>query len=153
MLRMEGPPDGGEPTIALAAPTTDRELTGTTVLYAASITNFDISEAATANGRVKLTPDGIDLGLVDRVIGALTNLAQGAYSLTAELANSNDSPLNPAVQSTITFTLDDETETPARNPALGVTPIADRSPMVVEPIPHSPASEKGSFPSRDPDGY
>jgi hypothetical protein len=75
MQRMEGPPDGGEPTIALSAPTTDRELTGPSVLYAASTTNFDISEAATASGRVKLTLDGIDFGLVDRVIGALTNLA------------------------------------------------------------------------------
>ena len=150
---MEGPPDGGEPTIALSAPTTDRELTGPSVPYAASITNFDISEAGTASGRVKLTLDGIDFGLADRVIGALTNLAQGAYSLTAELVNSNDSPLNPPVQSTITFTLDHETETPARNPALGVTTIADRSPMVVEPIPDSPASEKGSFLSMAPDGY
>ena len=106
-------------------------MTGLNVLYAASITNFDISESATASGRVKLTLDGIDLGLVDRVIGALTNLAQGAYSLTAELVNSNDSPLNPPVQSGIAFTLDDETETPTRNPALGVSTIAGRSPMVV----------------------
>ena len=131
-LRVVGPSTGGDPTIALEAPTTSRELRGPTVPYGVSVTNFDVSDDDPSSGRIKISLDDTDFGSVDSVIGALTNLAQGVYSLTAELVNSDDSSLNPPVQSTITFTLNDETATPTGNPALGVSPIAGRSTVVIE---------------------
>lgn len=132
LLRVVGTSDGGDPTIALNAPSTARELTGPTVLYGASVTNFDVSESDAKSGKLKISLDGADFGSVDGVIGALANLAQGVYELTAELVNSDDSSLNPPVRSTITFTLDDRTEAPTEDPALGVSPISDRSTVVVE---------------------
>jgi plastocyanin len=130
VLRVVGPPPADEPTITLAAPAA--EITGPSAIYAASVTNYDVSETSGDGGKVRIILDGADLGFAASTVGAVTNLAQGMYELTAELLDSSNMSLDPPVQNTISFTVDEETETPAGDPALGESPIAERSTVVVE---------------------
>ncbi|HEU0020987.1 MAG TPA: hypothetical protein VFR55_04845 [Dehalococcoidia bacterium] len=130
VLRVMGESNLGDPAIALDAPAPT--LTGPTVLYAASVTNYDISESSASSGKVKISLDGVELGFSASTIGALNNLAQGMYELTAELLSSSNMSLNPPVRTTVPFTVDDRTETPSGSPELGDSPLAGRSTVVVD---------------------
>jgi plastocyanin len=130
VLRVVGPSPAGDPTITLAAPAA--EITGPSAIYAASVTNYDVSETSASSGKVRISLDGADLGFAASTVGAVTNLAQGMYELTAELLNSSNMSLDPPVRSTISFTVDEDTEAPAGDPALGESPIAGRSIVTVE---------------------
>ncbi|MCH8897168.1 MAG: hypothetical protein IIC33_02570 [Chloroflexi bacterium] len=131
VLRVLGSSDGGQPSITLNAPSTARELRGATILYGASVTNFTIAADDPNSGKVKVALDGIDLGSRSSILGALANLAQGVYELTAELINYDGTSLDSPVKSTITFTVDEKTETPQGNPTFGTNRIADRPTVVV----------------------
>jgi plastocyanin len=130
VLRVVGPSSEGEPTISVDAPA--ETITGPSVLYAASVTNFDISDGDASSGKVKISLNGTELATTTSTVGALDNVAQGEYELTAELLDSSERPLNPPVQSTITFTADDRTEAPSGDPAPGESPIAGRSSVIIE---------------------
>ena len=131
VLRVLGSSDGGQPSITLNAPSTARELRGATILYGASVTNFNIAADDPNSGKVKVALDGIDLGSRSSILGALANLAQGVYELTAELINYDGTSLDSPVKSTITFTVDEKTETPQGNPTFGTNRIADLPTVVV----------------------
>jgi hypothetical protein len=130
VLRVGGASDG-EPTLQLNAPTTAQELEGPEILFGASVNNFNIAEGDTDAGGLKVSLDGDDLGVSPSIVGALDNVSSGEHTVTAELVDSNEAPLTPPVQSSLTFTVE-EGSAPTGSPMLGTSPISGLPTVVVE---------------------
>jgi plastocyanin len=121
----------GDPSLQLNAPSTTTELEGPQILFGASVTNFNIAEDEADAGRLKISLDGTDIGASSSIVGALDNVSQGEHTIMAELLNNDETPLEPPVQSSLTFTVE-EGSMPGGSPMFGVSPISGRSTVVVE---------------------
>jgi plastocyanin len=121
----------GDPSLQLNAPSTTTELEGPQILFGASVTNFNIAEDEADAGRLKISLDSTDIGASSSIVGALDNVSQGEHTIMAELLNNDETPLEPPVQSSLTFTVE-EGSMPGGSPMFGVSPISGRSTVVVE---------------------
>jgi plastocyanin len=132
VLRVLGESEAeGDPSLQLNAPSTATELEGPQILFGGSVTNFSIAEDDPDAGRLRVSLDDQEIGVTSSIVGALDNIAQGEHTITAELLNNDEAPLDPPVQSSLTFTVE-EGSMPGGSPTFGVSPISGRNTVVVE---------------------
>ncbi|NHN27029.1 T9SS type A sorting domain-containing protein [Flavobacterium jejuense] len=94
------------PSLAITSPTDGSTTPNTDIDVAFSVQNFAVANPGSGDGHISYTVDtGSATDKFDTSVISLTSLSTGAHTIYMELVDDSGTPISPAVNSTVNFTV------------------------------------------------